>query len=387
MTEYDRVRLKQAAKQSMRFQRPHPMLITLLYTIIVNVGTQIISQVLGAASGASSMSDLYYQAVLDYGDPAAAFQYVLLSLGPQRLMQALLVGGVIAGIITALWSGLMRTGYANFCLGMVRARHPQTEALFGVFPLWGGVLLTQFLAGLFRVLWALLLGAGLCVIVFVAALLLARFEALFVLVLLAAYIAFFLGYVWVTLRYAMVYYLIADQGLTGMDAIRESKRLMQGNAGRLFALKLSFIGWYLLEGVGIAAAAVAAAVAAGTAASGLGGFSGAETITTMVGGLVFFIPLALIAALGIGILNLWLRPYITGSEALFYDWARGVDSTPDRGWNRPQSPGQPPHYDYTWTPGPSSGTGIGSGPRQDGGNGTPPQPPRPPKAPKDDPWD
>ena len=405
MMEYDRVRLKQSARQAMRFQRPHPMLITLLYTIIVNIGAQIVGRILGAASGSSAMSALYYQALREYGEPMDAIQYVLLSFGPQRLALALFVGVFISGIITSLWAALMRTGYADFCLGMVRGRQPQTDALFGVFPQWTGVLVTQFLAGLFRSLWALLLGVGLALVIFVAALLFVQLEALFALVLLAAYIAFFLGLIWVTLRYAMVDYLIADQGLTGMDAIRESKRLMQDNTGRLFALRLSFIGWYLLESaIILAAVAAAAAVAVGAGLSAADGFTGgaanfAGISTAMIGGLMIFIPLALIAIVGTGILNLWLRPYITGAEALFYDWARGVDSTPaggygfgpSGGWGQPRSPGQPQHFDYTWTPGPHAGTGIGSGPKKDGGDDAPPQPPRQPprspKPPRDDPWD
>lgn len=390
MMEYNRVQLKQTARQAMRFQRPHPMLVTLLFTVVVNIGSQIVSRILSSASGANTLSNLYTQAVLQYEDPAYAIQYVLLSVSPQQLMLALFVGGFIASIITSLWTSLMQTGYAGFCLDMVRGARPQYDALFGVFPQWAGVLLTQLLAGLFRGLWAALLGAGLGAVVFVAALLLIRFEGLFMLVLLAAYIVFFLGYTWVTLRYAMVDYLIADQGLTGMDAIRESKRLMQGNTGRLFTLKLSFIGWYLLETAVILVTFVAATiVSVGSIIPEADSFAGIST--AMVGGLLVLIPVALIAALGIGIFNLWLRPYITGSEALFYDWARGVNSAPNRGygmgptggWGQPQSPGQPQHFDYTWTSAPRSGTGIGSG--------TPPQPPqqppKSPKPPKDDPWD
>ena len=389
MTEYDRVRLKRTARQAMKYQRPHPMLVTLVFTIVVNVGSQIINQILGAASGANTLSGLYAQAVLEYEDPAYAFQYVLLSLSPQQLVLALFVGGLIAGIISALWTGLMRTGYAGFCLEMARGRQPQTGALFSTFPQWTGVLLTQFLAGLFRSLWALLLGVGLFLVIFAAALLFSQLEALFVLVLLTAYIAFFLSLIWVTLRYAMVDYLIADQGLAGMDAIRESKRLMQGNTGRLFALRLSFIGWYLLEAAVILAAFIAATiVSVGAIAPDAYNFPGISTM--MIGGLMIFIPLALIASVGIGIFNLWLTPYVTGTEALFYDWARGVDSTPTGGygptggWGRPQFPDQPQRFDYTWTSGPRSGTGIGSGSNRDDGSGAPPQPPKPPK---DDPWD
>ncbi|MDO4617546.1 MAG: DUF975 family protein [Lachnospiraceae bacterium] len=47
--------------------------------------------------------------------------------------------------------------------------------------------------------------------------------------------------------YAMTEYLMArNSELTAMDAIRESRRLMNGNKMRLFLLELSFIGWILL---------------------------------------------------------------------------------------------------------------------------------------------
>jgi len=47
--------------------------------------------------------------------------------------------------------------------------------------------------------------------------------------------------------YAMVPYLMAEfPDLSVMDALRESKRLMQGNKWRLFCMEISFIGWILL---------------------------------------------------------------------------------------------------------------------------------------------
>lgn len=349
MAEYDRVQLKQAARQAMKLQRPHPMLITLLFTIIVNVGSRIVSQIFGAVSGIDAISDLYAQAVLEYGDPAAAVQYVLLSFSPQQLALAVLVGGVAAGVITGLWSGLMRTGYAGFCLDMVRGARPQTDALFSIFPQWAGVLLTQFLAGLFRSLWAALLGVGFFLIMFAAVAVFIEFEVLLGVILLCVCFAFYLGLVWLTLRYAMVDYLIGDQGLTGMDAIRESKRLMRGNTGRLFALRLSFIGWYLLEGVIAAVVTVIGLTAFGAGLSEL-----SDALLIIAGAALGIVVLIAAASIAIGIFNLWLTPYITGSEALFYDWARRVSGEPGRGW------GYEP-----------------SGDREQ---------PRPPKTPRDDPW-
>ena len=55
--------------------------------------------------------------------------------------------------------------------------------------------------------------------------------------------------------YAATMYLVKEKGLTGNDAITESRKLMDGNKFRLFCLDLSFIGWYILGslcfGVGV----------------------------------------------------------------------------------------------------------------------------------------
>ncbi|MDL2323995.1 DUF975 family protein [Ruminococcaceae bacterium OttesenSCG-928-A16] len=48
-------------------------------------------------------------------------------------------------------------------------------------------------------------------------------------------------------RYAMAPYLMAQNpNLTAMEAIEQSKQMMNGNKGRLFCLDLSFFGWILL---------------------------------------------------------------------------------------------------------------------------------------------
>ena len=73
--------------------------------------------------------------------------------------------------------------------------------------------------------------------------------------------------------------------------------------------------------------------------------------------------------------------YITGTEALFYDWARGVYNTRPAGGFGGGQDGWGHPGDYTRTTGPTSGTGIGGGPAPGGGSA-----PRPPKPPRDDPW-
>lgn len=388
MMEYQRAQLKLAAKRAMKGQRPHPMLITLLFTLLVGIGSRLVSWILGAASGFSRLGTLYLEGIYQYEDPAWAIQRALLSFGPARLVTAILVGGVLAGLITFLWSSLMGVGYRNFCLGMVRGQQPQTGALFSAFPQFGPVLLTKFVVGVFECLWTLLFAVAEIVVVVVVVLLLSEIEALMVLAVFVSCIAMFVGIIWATLRYAMVDFLIADQGLTGMDAIRESKRLMKGNVGRLFVLQLSFIGWYLLEYAILIAAATICMVVFGTGILASGGLD--DAVMLVAGMAVSLFVIFGVAIIAIAVFNLWLVPYITGTQALFYDWLRGVDSTrPGGGFGGGQGGwGQPTQqsYDYTWNSGTTSGTGIGSG-GQGGGQTPGGSAPLPPKSPKDDPWD
>lgn len=385
--EYNRAQLKRRARQAMKGQRPRPMLITLLFTVIVSIGTQIVNGILRAVSGSSAVTEMYAEQVVQrQKDPLSAIQYMVVYFGPQRLALALFVGFVLAALITALWSNFMRTGYSNFCLGMVRGEQPQTAALFSHLPRWGGVLFTKLLEGVLRTLWELLLGAGLFAVLFVAVLMFGENMVLLMPVVFVACVVFSLGVMWVTLRYAMVDFLIMDRGMTGMDAIRESRRLVRenGNTGRLFVLELSFIGWYLLELVIVLTACFMGIFVFGAGIEAARDPS--ELAGALAAALLGYFGLIVVAGLILAVFNLWLTPYVTGSEALFYHWARGGDVPPaaggfgggQDGWGQPYPPRQP--ADYTRTSGPSSGAGIGPGSRNGGDT------PRPPKPPRDDPW-
>ena len=321
MMEYNRVQLKQAAKQAMKGQRPHPMLITLLYIILTNLGCQLVMRILGAASGSDRLFREFMLSGQLYTDPEDWIQYILFNLmTPGRLVVALLVGGVLATILGSLWMALMNVGYVNFCLGMVRRQQPTTGALFSVFPQFGPVLGTRILVGIFEFLWCLLFGVGAVVLLAVAVLLFAEIEVLMLLTVLAIYVALLVGIVWATLRYAMVDFLIVDRGVTGKEAIQESKRLMKGNIGRLFLLQLSFIGWFLLEYAIIVAGMIIGMIAMGSSLMA-GGISGMEYV--LVGSMLVFLGLLGIGVIIISIINLWLVPYINGTKALFYDCGFG----------------------------------------------------------------
>lgn len=162
----------------------------------------------------------------------------------------------IASLIVFVLSGVVNFGLCDFFTRMVKGEPVKVKQLFGHFGRIGAGIGMTFMIGLFTYLWSLL----------------------FVIPgIIAAY------------RYAMVPYLMAEfPDLGVMDAIRESKRLMQGNKWRLFCLELSFFGW------------------------------------------------ALLAALTCGIGQLWLNPYMHTARAAFYMEVTGRGASAE-----PRQPVQP----------------------------------------------
>lgn len=372
--EYDRARLKRDVKLSMK--RSGCMMVTLLFTVVVSAGAWLINTVLGWLTpgdlGLSTMISFQLQAGRELEEAVEQAILKLLSLGPGPLVSVITVG-MVTSILVALWQSAMNVGYKGWCLGMVRSENPPIGKIFAALPRIGAVLVTRFLTGLFELLWSLLVGLGYIVAVVVIAIIAAATElvALTVILLLAAFIAFVLGAVWVTMRYALVDYVLLDKGLSGMDAIRESKRLMKGNIGKGWVLQVSFFGWYLLMIVIVYAGIMVAlmAIVSQFSASSTGGLIAASG---------FALVLIAVVVIAATVLQLWLQPYTTGAMARFYDWTNGrldgLHSGPDfggpGGWGGPT--------DYTWNSG-SSGPGTGSG----SGGGLPPPPPKPPR---DDPW-
>ena len=94
--------------------------------------------------------------------------------------------------------------------------------------------------------------------------------------------------------YSMTPYILSeDPRITPMDAITESRRIMDGNKFRLFCLHFSFIGWDLL-------CAVPAIFSASALLIGTRG--------------LIFIPLALVSIVG----SMILRAYKEAANAAFY---------------------------------------------------------------------
>ena len=135
----------------------------------------------------------------------------------------LLLGGaayiILVAIVMAvaffILGSIIEVGYARFNLDLVdRRKEAELGTLFAFFPHWKTTAMTNFIKGVYILLWSLLL-------------------------IIPGIIASY--------SYAMTGYILADHPeLTPDEAIARSKEMMEGNRWRLFCLQFSFIGWGIL---------------------------------------------------------------------------------------------------------------------------------------------
>ncbi len=121
---------------------------------------------------------------------------------------------VVSMLLALIIGGVTQFGMCSFFTKLIKGQEARFGDLFSQFHrIWSGICMV-FVMGFFVFLWSLLF-------------------------IIPGIIA---GY-----RYAMVPWLMAEfPDLGVMDAMAESKRLMQGNKWRLFCLEFSFFGWALL---------------------------------------------------------------------------------------------------------------------------------------------
>ena len=153
----------------------------------------------------------------------------------------------IGGLISMVVSGPFQLGGIIFYLTFVRGGECKLNMLFAGFKNFSNAVAAYLLMNLFIFLWSLLL-------------------------IVPGIVA--------ALAYSQTFYLMADdKSLGALEAIRLSKKMMQGHKWKLFCLGLRFLGWSLL----------------------------------------------CILTLGIGFL--WLIPYMSASYAIFYDDLREPHQT------------------------------------------------------------
>lgn len=197
----DRAALKAEAKTAIRESKTSPYLTALIFAVISYILDALQTKLTGVeVDYATAMS------LLQSGDPSYMLQYTLNHVPG--------VPAQIIGVLLDVMSMLIGTGFL-MCMLLVARRMPHTAAnLFDSFALFFKVLWLYILEYAFIFLWSLLF---------------------IVPGIVAAY----------SYRQA-IYLLIDNPGMSAMDCLRESKRLMRGRKGELFLLDFSFIGWYIL---------------------------------------------------------------------------------------------------------------------------------------------
>lgn len=118
------------------------------------------------------------------------------------------------GLVGFILGGVIQLGYAQFLLKQHDKLEPTWNDLFSQFHRFGQGFAQKFLRGLYCFLWGLLLVIP---------------------GIVKAY------------SYAMTPYIMAENpDMSAQDAIRASMQLMDGHKGKLFWLRLTFIGWDIL---------------------------------------------------------------------------------------------------------------------------------------------
>lgn len=356
---YHRGDLKESVKASIRATRPRPALITLLYLVLLSLVSGLITQLLNLIFQVPDLTGQYLYLIQAGYEPEQAMSLILAYLSPGDLLAVVLLGGVVVGLITYLWQSLMNVGYEGYCLAVVRGQNPPAGSLFRAFSLADRVILTRILVGIFLLLWSLLLTVGLTAAVVLAALVGQVVPILGVVLMTAALVAYLLGVVAVSMRYVLVDFVLLDQNVSPLEAIRRGRALIRGNVGRAFVLRLSFIGWHLLQLFILVAGLAIAALTVGSQAFHMVNRLAQPSfgsVLLLVGAVLLILVVVLVLE---AILALWLQPYITGSMAKLYDTLRGGIPTslpgpagPDSGaWSNGQPPTAPPSGKYTYRDG------------------------------------
>ena len=274
---FNRPEAKYHARMAMRGAYPHPMLVTLVYMLLTSV---LLNVIMYFVANPFSIGYLY---LLEGERIENIYRYIFT---PGRVGVYLLVE-----LLTTLYLWVMSYGYASYALRLARKEVPGYRNLFDGFYNLGRALLVSFLTALFATLWGMLGMLPGFVVMMVAA-----FAGSGPLVVVGAIlmIAGAVVEIIALYRYRLaVYFLLDDPDMGALAAITASKQAMRGHKGELFVMDLSFLGW------------------------------------------------AILSLFTLGILSLWLNPYMWASEANFYDWVvHGTYS--DGSGQQPNDPFLPP---------------------------------------------
>lgn len=260
---FNRFEAKMAAKNSMRQAHPHPMLVALVFVLLTGVLTSIVLNLVN-----NPWSEAMGYLARGY-DPEEVFRYVFLR-GTGRI-------GIffVLELLLNLYTTVMGFGYTSYSLRLARNEQPGYRNLFDGFARVGRVLWMNILTAVFTGLWMMigLVPGGIVMVIGAVN----ESSGLLILGWLLYMAGMIVGLV-MSYRYRLAaYFLLDDPACTARESIRRSKAAMRGWKGELFVLDMSFLGWIIL-----------------------GMFT-------------------------LGILYLWLNPYMGATEANFYDFVTSAN--------------------------------------------------------------
>jgi len=239
-----RAELKNAAKQALSTHYWPAVLVTL-----------ILSFISGSGSVSSGVSNSLSASSSDLGVPVFSFGTgpdLLEELDhiPDPLLAVVIIGAVLFVLFSIAFSLLLGNPLTVSChaanIGIMRGEDRPLQRLAAGFQQYGRNVLGMFLKNLYLTLWSLpaLLPFAIATPFFIqggnsASIALAVSSAAAVLLLIPMIIKSF--------SYSLTAYVLAEsEHLSGREAIRLSRMLMQGHKWEYFVLHLSFLGWELL---------------------------------------------------------------------------------------------------------------------------------------------
>ena len=154
---------------------------------------------------------------------------------------------IVALLLAVVLGGALSLGMSHYFINLTAHRPSRFTDLFARFRIWHKGIGMCIVTAFFVFLWTLpgvIIACAIAMFWSMSVGMNTGFMIIFsILISLGSIPGIIASY-----RYAMTPYLLAEfPDLTVMDAMRESKRLMQGNKFRFFRLNFSFIGWILLS--------------------------------------------------------------------------------------------------------------------------------------------
>ena len=277
--EIDRRELKRQAREAIRVSRPSFWVVTLVY-LLMTTGVSTLAGLLVPAPDTGNIS----------------------------------LPALFLSILLSLYSTVVGFGFTLWSMWTSRKLSPGLGSLADGFSVALLVIMTSILIFLHMLAWSLL-----CIpvvwLVLIPVLLSPGLSFLVIPVQIAGIMIF--SY-WVSLRYALAYYLLADHPDHGaFAAVRRSVELTRGWKWEMFKLFFSFLGWELLDLLLYTLVLVQVLVQGGFfQALSLEHYGAAYVLYQIILSYPSSALLLLLASIPV---KLWLYPYRSVTMAGFYD--------------------------------------------------------------------